>query len=161
MKISDRCATDIVVDTNVLVHASNGSGDAAEQSLQVVNWLRSSRVSIVLDDTGKSKPDPDTSVLYSEYRKHLAPPTLGWIVVAHLMRTGRATFVKRPNQATKKTIEKILPRNKQDRAVLGAAHGSVDKHLLTNDRDDFDPAARKECDKKLQVFVFDAAGAAE
>ena len=161
MRVSDECATDLVIDTNILVHASNGNGPYHKSSIQIVDWLRDSDVSIVLDDTGKAKPDPSTSVLYSEYRRHLTPTTLGWIVVSHLMRTGRASFVARPNQAAKKSIEQILPRNKQDRAVLGAAHSSVDKLLLTNDWDDFDQAARKACRKDLRVSVLDSFDASE
>ncbi|WP_148639668.1 hypothetical protein [Brachybacterium sp. SW0106-09] len=159
MRASDECTTDLVIDTNILVHASNGNETYYQSSIQIIEWLRDSDVSIVLDDTGKAKPNPNTSVLYSEYRRHLTPSTLGWIFVSHLMRTGRASFVARPSQAAKKSIEKILPRNKQDRAVLGAAHGSIDKLLLTNDWDDFDQAARKACRKDLQVSVLDSLDA--
>ena len=111
---------------------------------------------LVLDDTGKSKPNPSTSRLYAEYDELIPAETVPRIVLEALLATGRVAFVERPARALAKEIEKKLVSNKPDRAVAGAACMSQDRTLITNDWDDFTEDVRKWLHKKNQVTCHDS-----
>ena len=138
--IRERCRRDIVVDTNVFGHADNSGERRHAASLALLVWLREAdTVRLVLDHQGKSEPDPEkTSVLYMEYRDTLSPQGLGAALVSHLLATAeRHRFVPRPSHQVSEQIRALVPRNKRDRAVLGAAAGSLDRLLASNDLTDF------------------------
>lgn len=152
--IFELCKHDVVIDTNVLSHASNTTHPYHQSALEIIKWLQSSSsVLWVLDDQGKMAPKIETSLLASEYFATLPPQSLPLTVLARYLSFGRVSFAKRPSQADQKKLQKIVPRNKCDRAVLGAAVGSQDKVLLSNDEKDFHASAREESNKCWSVSV--------
>lgn len=159
MFVRDTCSTDVVLDTNVLSHAENSSSSHQTSAVAVLEWMRECTTLWVLDDNGKSAPDPATSVLYAEYRQTLSPQSLGLMVLNHCFSTGRFDFARRPDYATRKALETLIPRNKQDRAVAGAALGSTDRVLVSNDLGDFTEDVRAALRKtwKLTVILSDQA----
>lgn len=88
-----------------------------------------------------------TSVLVREYRSTLPPGVSG---AGDLCASSRV--------CSPKTIEKFVPRNKNDRVISGAAHGSLSKVLVSDDDADFPESARSAIRKKLAV---DTLGSAE
>ena len=160
MIVATLCATDVVLDTNVLSHADNAGSAHQATALTVLAWVRDSSVAWVLDDQGKAAPDPKTSLLYSEYHNTLAPQGLALALFTFLLQAERVRFAARPGQDVQKKLQTLVPRNKCDRAVLGAAHGTVDQVLVTNDYDDFPSAIRGAVKKQLGVEVIDSDEAA-
>lgn len=154
--LTEICVQDIVLDTNVLVHANGGGGspEVTMSALSVLQWLAGSHsIRWVLDDQGKAAPDLSTSVLAAEYSASLPPQSFALILLSNFLASNRVSFSKRPSQATAKAIRKLLHRNSYDRAVLGAAVGSCDKVLISNDEDDFNSNVRVEVDEQFSVLI--------
>lgn len=146
---------DVTLDTNVLVHAENIAVSQQASSLRVLEWMRDRKgeVKWVMDDQGKAAPDPATSVLYSEYMRHLKPQGLGLVLFIEFLKSQRVSWSQRPGHATQRRLCLHVSQNKCDRAVLGAAYGSESKVLVTNDYEDFSVATRKAIKKDLHVTI--------
>lgn len=161
MRLAARCGEGVVIDTNVMAHADNAGDARHPSSFAVAAWLRDHpTVLLVLDDQGKKKPDPATSVLFSEYRETLSPQGFALTLIMTLLASGRVAFAERPDRETRESIAALVPRNKPDRAVLGAACGCADHTLVSNDYDDFPDAVRDRCAEELGVEILDSAEAA-
>lgn len=159
MTIADLCNEDIVLDTNVLSHAENPGSVNQESALAVLHWMMKSNTLWVLDDNGKDAPNPWTSILYVEYHETLPPQSLSLLLLQTCLQSERVKFAARPTRVDREIIERLIPRNKRDRAVLGAARGSTDRILVSNDEADFDAATRKAVKKVLGVQILNSAEA--
>lgn len=161
MKVASHCAVGVVIDTNVMAHAENSSNVNHLTAFAVVTWLRDhASMLLILDDQGKAKPDPSTSVLYSEYRSTLDPQGFALTLVTALLAGGRVDFAERPDRRTREAIAGLVPRNKPDRAVLGAACGCDDRTLVSNDYVDFPHEVREQCRTQFSVEIIDSDEAA-
>ncbi|OQQ25916.1 hypothetical protein A6410_18755 [Prescottella equi] len=123
----------------------------------IESLLGDSSVKLVLDDYGKSAPDTRTSLLFHEYHQTLPPQSLPLVMVTTLLQFQRVVFSTRPHQSVSKEINKLIPKNKKDRTVLGAASTSEDRILVTNDFDDFPTHIREQIAKKVGVSVVSTA----
>lgn len=119
----------------------------------LLDWMRTSETLWVLDDNGKSQPDPHTSQLFLEYRQTLSPLGASIQLFTACLSGGRVRFAPRPAQGVRDSIRKLVPRNKKDQVILGAAAGSTDKVLISNDEDDFSDAVRKKVRSQLGVSI--------
>ncbi|WP_137769518.1 hypothetical protein [Brachybacterium sp. SGAir0954] len=153
MRIAERCKRDIVIDTNVLSHADNPASPLQANASELLGWMRDSAVKWVLDDNGKSQPDPHTSLLFAEYRETLPPGGVGLQLLIFCLANGRVVFANRPDDALRKEIRKLIPKNRKDQVVLGAAAGSRDRLLASNDYADFTSVVRKVLHKKHSIDV--------
>lgn len=160
MRVASECAVDVVLDTNVLSHADNGNAAEHATALAVLGWMDDSEVTWVLDDQGKNAPDPQTSVLYAEYRATLAPQGFAISVFIRCLGFGRVAFSPRPDREMRAKLRALVPANVKDQAVLGAAVGSTNKVLVSNDLRDFSPAVRATADSALDVLILDSGEAA-
>lgn len=156
-ELSTICSSDIVVDTDVLCHSCNPGVPQHSASLSVVEWLEESEtVRWVLDDQGKAQPELSTSVLASQYQATLPPQSFAMVVFMHFLASGRIAFSDRPSRRDRERIQRLVPRNKTDQAVMGAALGSVDKVLISNDTDDFSPEVRSDAKATLGILILEA-----
>lgn len=160
MRLADVCPADVVIDTNVLSHADNEAMAERLASVAVLQWMSAGEQKWVVDDQGRVQPDPMTSVLISEYMTTLAPQSYGRAVFIQCMQTQRLAFAPRPDRQTRELIQRLVPRNPKDRAVLGAAAGSTDRVLVSNDLSDFTDEVRDEADVALGVLILTADEAA-
>lgn len=154
-QISEHCSVDVVVDTNVLAHADDPKKATSQASQQLLLFIKESELKWVLDDQGKKAPNPETSLLHAEYRNTIVEMGFSATVFAFLLRTNRVIFAPRPGEQVRKAIRKLVPANKGDQAVLGAAVGSTDGVLVSNDFGDFTAAVRTSVLKELSVTVVD------
>lgn len=161
MRADDECRHDVVLDTNVLAHANNPNISYQSGALAVLQWVAETTVRWVLDDQGKSAPDPNTSVMYAEYIRTLPPQGVSLALFIECLANGRVDFAPRPNRDIRQVLRSIIPRNTRDQAVLGAACGSSDRVLISNDFDDFNGAARRRVSQELGVTVLDSDEASE
>jgi hypothetical protein len=72
---------------------------------------------------------------------------------AACLARGRVRFAPRPGQSVRDNIRHLVPRNKKDQVVLGAAAGSKDKVLISNDESDFSNSVRKKALSQLKVTI--------
>lgn len=153
MRVEDACSIDIVLDTNVLSHADNPGSSHQLSAQRVLDWMRGCEVYWVLDDNGKSQPDPHTSQLYLEYRQTLPPMGAAIQLFAACLAGGRVRFAPRPAQTVRDNIRRLVPRNKKDQVILGAAAGATDKVMISNDESDFPKSVRKKALTQLAVTI--------
>jgi hypothetical protein len=153
MRIDDACSTDVVLDTNVLSHADNPGSSYQASARNVLDWMRSCEAYWVLDDNGKRQPDPHTSQLFLEYKQTLPPMGASIQLFAACLARGRVWFAPRPGQSVRDNIRQLVPRNKKDQVILGAAAGSRDKVLISNDESDFSNSVRKKALSRLNVTI--------
>ena len=156
MLVDGQCSgRDVTLDTNVLVHSVSPKDARQTDSLAVMNWLRncSGETRWVLDDQGKTAPDPKTSVLYKEYRDRLQPQSAPLVLLSAFLQGGRVRFAPRPDAQTRKKLRTLVPRNIADQAVLGAAAASQSRLLVSNDYSDFPDKVRRAAKKELGVTV--------
>ncbi|WP_136032101.1 hypothetical protein [Microbacterium sp. PF5] len=142
-----------MLDTNVLSHADNPGSSYQLSAQGVLDWMRGCEVFWVLDDNGKSQPDPHTSQLYLEYRQTLPPMGAALQLFVACLAGGRVRFAPRPAQTVRDNIRRLVPRNKKDQVILGAAAGSTDKVLISNDEADFSNSVRRKARAQLDVTI--------
>lgn len=150
----------MVLDTNVLSYADNSQSDKHPDALNVVKFVHQSSLKWVLDDQGKAAPDPSTSLLYSEYLNTLAPQGYSLTVFYYLLQTARVSFAARPDRNDRQEIRKLVPKNTFDQAVLGAALGSADHVLVSDDYRDFPAPVRRAALKRWGVIILGSVEAA-
>ncbi|MFD9769094.1 hypothetical protein ACFWXE_02060 [[Kitasatospora] papulosa] len=154
-RIDEICSQDFVIDTCVLAHACQENYPLHESAFSLVEWLGGqSKAQWVLDDNGKKAPAIETSLLYAEYHSTLSPQSLPLMLLARYMRFGLVKFSARPKQQLRDKIREMVPRNKKDQVVLGAAAGSIDRVLFSNDEDDFSQEVRRDATSSLDVSIY-------
>lgn len=156
MNIS-RCRTDITIDTCVLAHACNRNVSYYPSAVALLTALQEGDLEWVLDDNGKAAPAVETSLLYAEYRQTLSPQSLPLVLLASFLSFGRVHFAPRPDQALREAIRRLVPRNRRDQVVLGAAATSHDRVLVTNDSSDFPDDIRERAAVEIGVGIFESS----
>lgn len=151
--------SDIVIDTNILMHADNKSETRREHCCRFLDALRHSDTRLCLDEGFDPDEARNRSQIYGEYRKHLRPGMLGFALVAHLARSRRIKTVSRQvsNHAAQKIRQSV--RNPQDRIYLRVALNSSSKTLASHDFDDFAPRIREKLRRDICVTIITADAA--
>ena len=140
---------DLVVDTNVLVHADNPAEDRHADAVELLNILLEGSTSLCVDEGFDSVESADRSLIVGEYREHLTPVATGMQVLAHLARTGRVKIVPRTAPvAVRKQINQMI-RDKRDRTFLVVAHNSSERVLCSHDYVDLASDKRKALRKSI------------
>lgn len=166
----------MVLDTNVLVHASNTPPDLNkiyDKNSVYYHWCDASRfidtfirevrekgkkIAICVDgiwditDQGKNK-----SQIVFEYWEHVlrgSPEKLGKILLVTLAKNGLIlTKPKWPNQRDKHFIERIIHSNKTDRIFVGVTCSTNKKTMISNDENDFPDKIRKVLRSQIKIDI--------
>ena len=148
---------DLVVDTNVLVHASNDEEDRQMDSVQLITYLLSSTELICVDNGFDTNETLNKSIIGYEYLEHLKNGMLGYAFVVQMALNKRICEVQRkiPVQTTK-AINKCMS-NKHDIVFIKVAINSSDKKLITHDFTDFADDKRTHLKKSFGVQVLVAS----
>jgi hypothetical protein len=147
---------DLVVDTNVLMHADNPNEDRQADAAEMLEVLLASDTALVVDegfhlDEGKNK-----SLIGAEYLRLLQPLSTGYRVLAALASNGRVTFTDLSlDAAVRKRINQLV-RNKRDRTFLRGACKSAEHVLCSHDYQDLAQSKRRSIKKELDIQVDDA-----
>ena len=151
---------DIVIDTNVLMHADNVSSGRDKEAVGLLVAMLSSKTVLCLDVASGGKDDPDSSLIRQEYSDSLDGGGLGSHFVTQMVNEGRISYVSREVQAGVGRWINQRIRNKRDRTFVRAAINSSEKVLASHDYLDFGASMRKDLSKHIQVDVLDAGEAA-
>jgi len=156
-KSGARVLSDLVVDTNVWVHAQNPQEARFQDSLNFLSALQSSEVLICLDRNFDPTGASNTSLIGTEYLQSIPPTGFSYSVLAYLLASSRVKSIDDAvGQAERKAIERIVPRNKKDRRFLRVAYNSDERHLVSHDFQDFDSKARSMAQRDLNVTIVEA-----
>jgi hypothetical protein len=152
--------TDIVIDTNVFVHAHNAAIPEHADALLFCNLVRNHTVTICLDEGFSLIESDNRSQIGEEYLEHLRAGSVGLALVAHLASTGRMRFVAALiTPPDRRWLRKQIPRNGVDRTYVIVALNTEDRVLVSHDRTDFTPNVRASLLNRLDVNVIFADAA--
>jgi hypothetical protein len=150
---------DIVVDTNVLMHADNPNEVRQADATDFLTRLLDAETRLSVDKGFELDESRNRSLIGSEYLTHLTPLSLGYRVLVQLAGTGRIRFVDRSlDQRTRSRINQLVP-NKRDRTFVAVAYESDDQTLCSHDYQDFSTRVRRELATRLDVTVCNAGDA--
>jgi len=150
---------DIVLDTNVLMHADNDKEPRCQMSRDLLTELQDCATHLCVDEGFNLDEAKNRSQIYSEYLGHLRHGTLGFALVAHLARSQRVRTVSRgvPPQVSKKIYTQGL--SGPDRTYVKVAFNSDGKTLACHDFGDVPVTVRVRLRKTIGVHVLDAGAA--
>lgn len=136
---------DIVVDTNIFVHANN-AGDLNRQrhSLEFLQALQASQTCLCVDEGFNYLDEAQNrSRIASEYLEHVRGGMYGQYLLQFLAATGRIVVVaKRVPRDVSRKISQQVP-NRGDCVFVRVAHNSKGKSLVSHDQRDFPVRVRR------------------
>ena len=144
---------DIVVDTNVFLHAEDQRQASCTQARELIRLLRTCATSLCLDEGFDLDEARNRSQIGSEYLKHLRFGTAGFALVDHLAKSGRLRLLPRsvPQQVAK-VINRHVGKG-PDRVYVRIAYNSQEKFLASHDFDDIPDGARNKLLNTLHIRV--------
>ena len=152
--------SDIVVDTNVWVHASNPSDGNFGASQAFLIALRASKTRLCVDRWVRNDAASADSLILAEYAAQRLPfGSLAADVLARLAQTNRLSAVSlRPPVGTRAQIRRRVA-NARDRTFLEVAFCSEDRTLTSHDWDHFSESTRSWMRAALLTMIIEATEA--
>lgn len=148
---------DIVVDTNVLMHAGNPdlAGNYFEPAVEFLAALRAATTLLCID-----KFAGGSSLIAAEYLHTLPVQSFGRELVVALLVSQRVTEVSdKVDNATRQFVKKQVPRNSRDQRFVRVTHNTNDKVLVSHDFADMPPKVRQAIRNRLDIDIVTAAEA--
>lgn len=143
--------SEIVVDTNVFMHASNTICEYSSSAVDLMAQLIESKVLLCVDDIFDSNEALNTSHIASEYFRFLVPGSIGHTTLLAIISNGRVkSYCKKDFTSQKRRITKMI-RDKTDVVFICIAYASSDKTLISNDFEDMVKKKRKVIYKDFNV----------
>jgi predicted nucleic acid-binding protein len=149
--------SDVVVDTNVLLHADDARQAHQADALAVLTSLRNGETKLCVDEGFHCDTDKNRSLVGGEYWTYVTPAHVAYGLLAYLFASGRVKLVSRAvPRGAKKCVEQCV-RDKRDRTFLFVAHNSGERVLCSQDLEDLQLKKRKHLRKGTGVSIMDAA----
>ena len=148
--------SDIVIDTNVLLHAQNPNEKRFEDSLNLINKILEVNTSLCIDEGFSEDESKNKSIIGCEYLSTLQSGSIGLNLIVQL------ALQQRIKQLTKRAPERIVRkinqtiRDKIDRVFLNVAYNSDEKTLVSHDYEHFQKTKRRFIATNLQIRVIEA-----
>lgn len=144
---------DIVVDTNIWIHAGNPGVDEYEDALRFVIALKASRVAICFESGASPSEAKNESKILSEYYAQVQGSGVGRQVLTYMLANSRWTTVdpKVPHDQHRAINRNV--NDPSDRIFARVATKSAGKRLVTHDKRAFPPKCKKALRKACNVSV--------
>jgi len=147
---------DIVVDTNVFLHASNSEEERHEYAQEFVTRLQEAEIIFCVDEGFSDIESKNRSIIGGEYWRKLGAGTIGYEIVVHLARTERVRIVPRKVDERRGRIICRRIRDKSDRIFVKVAANSIEHRLVSHDFVDIPAVVRGRLRREIDVSVMDA-----
>lgn len=144
---------DVVIDTNVLVHAENKAIKVHQECVDFINYLTDSSESLCFDEGFAWHETFNKSQIAHEYLNNLRYGTMGYMLVVRLATSKRITEVSRTVSKRATNIITQTVSKRRDRVFLKVAFNSENKILISNDFEDFQVPKRTLFRKQLGLQV--------
>jgi len=151
--------SDLVVDTNVLVQASDPNNQYFESSEDFLNILLIASTVLKVDDGFSPDRARNGSIIMNEYLDHLRAGTLGYAVIQTLAAKERIKGVERTvgEREAKKIRQEV--RDKSDRIFVKVALNTEEHVLVSHDFTHFTLHVRSSIDRDIGVTIIDCMDA--
>ena len=147
--------TDILIDTNILMHANNTLEPRQEDCIKLIAYLLNSNESICIDEA----VDVDKSLILHEYFDNLKTHgTTGRNFIEKLLRQKRFNPISRQTDPRiARIINQHMNRDKHvDKVFLKIAVKSTEKTIVSHDYEDFQAPKREYFRRNLDLDILDA-----
>lgn len=144
---------DLVIDTNVLVHASNSKEKWQEESVKLIEHLLNSDEVMRVDPVFTGDPSTNTSYVGYEYLKHLRSGMIGYSFISLMAASKRIVPCSRATHSSKTRAINQCMTNNHDRVFIKVAINSDSKILVTHDFTDFAKNKRTYLHQKFELKV--------
>jgi predicted nucleic acid-binding protein len=144
--------TDIVIDTNVLLHADNPQEKRQHDCIKLIHLLLESSEVLCFDEGLDFVESKNRSRIWREYSLNIRNTMLGYKMIETLLRNKRFKLV--PTAVTRsagKEIKRIS--DKEDRVFVKVAINSDDQILLSHDYSAFPVKKRSQLKGKLGITI--------
>lgn len=150
---------DIVLDTNVLVHADNPEEPRREMCCDLLCEMTRCATHLCVDEGFDVNEANNRSVIGSEYLKHLHFGMVGYELVRHLASSLRVKQVSRnvPQNVSRHILTQV-PKG-PDRTFLKVAFNAQSKTLACHDFNDVPDTVRARLKDRVGLHVVDAEAA--
>lgn len=149
---------DLVVDTNVLMHADDPRQAHQADALGLLTDLVEGTTVICVDEGFDVDEAKNASLIGGEYFARLTAAHTATAVLAHLFAGGRIAMRSRSvGPAIKKCIEQSV-RTKRDRTFLFVTHNSAEALFCSHDYRDMQRAKRRMLRDRAGIRIMGAAG---
>ena len=147
---------DIVVDTNIMLHANNPIEIRHDHARRFVHALMESTVCLCVDEGFNSDPIINRSLIGAEYIDKLRFGSLGLALIIHCAKYRRILELSRTTHVSLAKIVRQLIRKPRDRTFLIITINSRNKLFVSHDYEDFNINKRKAIRRLLRVDIVDA-----
>jgi hypothetical protein len=147
---------DIVVDTNVLVHAANPTEPRFKDALAFVRRLMACSTKLCVDEGFSVNEAENRSHIGSEYLGHLRSGMVGFALVVHLASTARVRIVTRSVPQHVGRRMRMHVKSVRDLVFVRVAFNSTERILASHDFGDLPERAREGLRNELNVLVLAA-----
>lgn len=159
-RASSTMLKDIVIDTNVLMHATNPKSGRQQQSVGLLRAMLDSDTALCLDTVFSGQlAQPESSLIWQEYSDNLGAPGFSSEFLTKMATGRRIVHVSR---TVERSAQKWISRqivNSRDRTFVRVALNSIERVLVSHDYQDFPTKVRSACLLRLGVEVLEAEGA--
>lgn len=141
--------TDFVIDTNVLVHATNKGYHNQQHCIDIITRLMKSDEKICVDENGAMR---------GEYDRHLKPGSIGHTLLL-ILTNPQNNRVRVLNRKIPPTVNNKINKTgikTADRIFVRIAYKSTDKILVTQEYEDFVDKIRNIIWNEIEVEVIEA-----
>ena len=147
---------DIVLDTNVLMHADNLQEPRRADAQMLLQLLKDCDTKVCVDEGFNPIEAQNRSHIGSEYLRHLRVGTLGYALIVHMAQSQRIKVVARavPPQVARNIQRQVT--NTHDRTYLKVAFNSLDKTFASHDFRDLPQSVRDRLRTAIDVKVLAA-----
>ncbi len=135
-------AQDVVIDTNILVHAENKKIKVHQECVDFIGYLSDSSELLCFDEGFVWHETYNKSHIAHEYMTHLRHGSMGYILVAKLAQSKRISVVPRLAPIKERKLITQTVTKQRDRIFLNVAFNSDNKILISNDYEDFQQTKR-------------------
>jgi hypothetical protein len=150
---------DVVVDTNVLMHASDPRERLCPAARQFAEKILGTDVKICVDEGFDTDPAKNRSLIGHEYLTHIRFGSFAYGFILKLAGQRRISPLSRHvDPRAKKLILQRL-RKPVDRIFVSVTINSLEAILVSHDFEDFSAEKRVEFRRELDVHIITAADA--
>lgn len=148
---------EVVVDTNVFLHAHNPEEPRFGAALAFCEQLAAAEHTAICVDEGFGWGEASNeSLIGSEYLSHIPAISLAAALIGALLTQGRVHMVSQRLPQRERQIVNQLIRNKRDRTFVRVAWNCSDRLLVSHDYQDFGAGKRRKISKLLTVSIVGA-----
>lgn len=150
---------DVVIDTNVLMHASDPREQLCPSARSLAQVILDTDIKICVDEGFDTDPAKNRSLIGNEYNTHIRFGTFAHGFILRLASERRIrTLSRNVERRVKKVILQRL-RKPRDRVFVCVTTNSLERVLVSHDFEDFSEAKRADLRHELDIEIVTAAAA--